>query len=116
MPFDKALKLESKYFAKLLCDPVSRNLIRTTFINKGEARKLTRRPKDVPASKVKKLGVLGAGMMGAGIAHVSAAAGIEVVLLDSTLEQAQKGKAVSGCSRPSFMKACACCRRGSLRH
>jgi len=50
MPFDKALKLESKYFAKLLCDPVSRNLIRTTFINKGEARKLTRRPKDVPAS------------------------------------------------------------------
>ena len=95
LPFDKALRLESKYFAKLLCDPVSRNIIRTTFINKGEAMKLTRRPKDVPASKVKKLGVLGAGMMGAGIAHVSAAAGIEVVLLDSTLAQAEKGKAVS---------------------
>jgi 3-hydroxyacyl-CoA dehydrogenase / enoyl-CoA hydratase / 3-hydroxybutyryl-CoA epimerase len=96
LPFDKALKLESKYFAKLLCDPVSRNLIRTTFINKGEAMKLARRPKDVPPSNVKKLGVLGAGMMGAGIAHVAAAAGIEVVLLDSTVEQAEKGKAVSG--------------------
>ena len=66
MPFDKALRLESKYFAKLLCDPVSRNLIRTTFINKGEAMKLARRPKDVPHSRVNKLGVLGAGMMGRG--------------------------------------------------
>ena len=95
MPFDKALNLESKYFAKLLCDPVSRNLIRTTFINKGEAMKLVRRPKDVPNSQVKKLGVLGAGMMGAGIAHVSAAAGIDVVLLDSSIELAEKGRAVS---------------------
>ena len=95
MPFDKALKLESKYFAKLLCDPVSRNLIRTTFISKGEAMKLARRPNNVPPSKVRKLGVLGAGMMGAGIAHVSAAAGLEVLLLDSTLAQAEKGKAVS---------------------
>jgi 3-hydroxyacyl-CoA dehydrogenase/enoyl-CoA hydratase/3-hydroxybutyryl-CoA epimerase len=95
MPFDKALRLESKYFAKLLCDPVSRNLIRTTFINKGEAMKLARRPKDVPNSRVSTLGVLGAGMMGAGIAHVAAAAGIDVVLLDSTAELAEKGKAVS---------------------
>jgi 3-hydroxyacyl-CoA dehydrogenase/enoyl-CoA hydratase/3-hydroxybutyryl-CoA epimerase len=92
MPFDKALNLESKYFAKLLCDPVSRNLIRTTFINKGEAMKLARRPKDVPNSKVKKLGVLGAGMMGSGIAQVSAAAGIDVVLLDSSIELAEKGR------------------------
>src|SRR5580658_10887683 len=95
MPFDKALRLESKYFAKLLCDPVARNLIRTTFINKGEATKLARRPKDVPNSKVSTLGVLGAGMMGAGIAHVAAAVGIDVVLLDSTAELAEKGKAVS---------------------
>jgi 3-hydroxyacyl-CoA dehydrogenase/enoyl-CoA hydratase/3-hydroxybutyryl-CoA epimerase len=94
MPFDKALNLESKYFAKLLCDPVSRNLIRTTFINKGEAMKLARRPKDVPNSKVKQLGVLGAGMMGSGIAQVSAAAGIDVVLLDSSVELAEKGRAV----------------------
>jgi 3-hydroxyacyl-CoA dehydrogenase / enoyl-CoA hydratase / 3-hydroxybutyryl-CoA epimerase len=95
MPFDKALRLESKYFAKLLCDPVSLNLIRTTFINKGEAMKLARRPKDVPTSKVTTLGVLGAGMMGAGIAHVAAVAGINVVLLDSTAELAEKGKALS---------------------
>jgi 3-hydroxyacyl-CoA dehydrogenase / enoyl-CoA hydratase / 3-hydroxybutyryl-CoA epimerase len=95
MPFDKALNLESKYFAKLLCGPVSRNLIRTTFINKGEAMKLARRPKDVPNSKVRKLGVLGAGMMGSGVAFVSAAAGIDVVLLDSSVELAEKGKAVS---------------------
>jgi 3-hydroxyacyl-CoA dehydrogenase / enoyl-CoA hydratase / 3-hydroxybutyryl-CoA epimerase len=95
MPFDKALRLESKYFAKLLCDPVSRNLIRTTFINKGEAMKLARRPKDVPHSRVSKLGILGAGMMGAGIAYVSAAAGIDVILLDSSAELAEKGKAVS---------------------
>jgi 3-hydroxyacyl-CoA dehydrogenase/enoyl-CoA hydratase/3-hydroxybutyryl-CoA epimerase len=95
MPFDKALRLESKYFAKLLCDPVSRNLIRTTFVNKGEAMKLARRPKDMPSSKVKKLGVLGAGMMGSGVAYVSAAAGIDVVLLDSSVELAQKGKSNS---------------------
>jgi len=95
LPFDKALRLESKYFAKLFCDPVSRNLIRTTFINKGEAMKLARRPKDVPSSKVRKLGVLGAGMMGAGIAHVAAAAGIDVALLDSTAELAERGKAAA---------------------
>jgi 3-hydroxyacyl-CoA dehydrogenase / enoyl-CoA hydratase / 3-hydroxybutyryl-CoA epimerase len=95
LPFDKALRLESKYFAKLLCDPVSRNLIRTTFINKGEAMKLARRPKHVPSSKVKKLAVLGAGMMGAGIAHVAAAAGIDVVLLDSTVDLAERGKLVA---------------------
>jgi 3-hydroxyacyl-CoA dehydrogenase / enoyl-CoA hydratase / 3-hydroxybutyryl-CoA epimerase len=92
LPFDKALRLESKYFAKLLCDYVSRNLIRTLFVNKGEAMKLARRPKEVPASSVKTLGVLGAGMMGAGVAHVAAAAGILVMLLDSTLELAEKGK------------------------
>jgi 3-hydroxyacyl-CoA dehydrogenase / enoyl-CoA hydratase / 3-hydroxybutyryl-CoA epimerase len=95
LPFDKALRLESKYFAKLLCGPVSRNLIRTTFINKGEAMKLARRPKDVPSSRVKKLGVLGAGMMGAGIAHVAAAAGIDVVVLDSTVDLAERGKAAA---------------------
>lgn len=92
LPFDKALQLESKHFARLLCDPVSRNLIRTSFVNKGEAGKLARRPRDVPKSRVTHLGVLGAGMMGSGIAYVSALAGIEVVLLDSNMELAGKGK------------------------
>ena len=95
LPIDTALKVESKYFGQLLSGPVARNLMRTMFINKNAADKLARRPDGVPSSKVKKLGILGAGMMGAGIAHVSAAAGIEVVLLDSTLEKAEKGKQLS---------------------
>ncbi|MBB3982738.1 3-hydroxyacyl-CoA dehydrogenase/enoyl-CoA hydratase/3-hydroxybutyryl-CoA epimerase [Sphingobium fontiphilum] len=93
LPFDKALAVESKYFAKLLTDPVARNIIRTTFISKLAAEKGARRPAGVPKSEVRKLGVLGAGMMGAGIAFVSATAGIEVVLLDRDVPTAEKGKA-----------------------
>ncbi|MDB5686808.1 MAG: 3-hydroxyacyl-CoA dehydrogenase, partial [Rhizorhabdus sp.] len=92
LPFDKALGVESKYFAKLLTSPVSRNIIRTTFISKLAAEKGARRPAGVPQSEVKKVGVLGAGMMGAGIAYVSANAGIEVVLLDREVAFAEKGK------------------------
>jgi 3-hydroxyacyl-CoA dehydrogenase/enoyl-CoA hydratase/3-hydroxybutyryl-CoA epimerase len=92
---DIGLRIESKYFGQLLADPVARNMMRTLFINKGAADKLARRPDGFPKSKVKKLGVLGAGMMGAGIAYVSAAVGIEVVLLDTSLEQAEKGKQYS---------------------
>ncbi|HSW13624.1 MAG TPA: 3-hydroxyacyl-CoA dehydrogenase NAD-binding domain-containing protein, partial [Solimonas sp.] len=93
VPIDLGLRIESKYFGKLLSGAVARNMIRTMFINKGAADKLVNRPKGVAKSKVTKLGVLGAGMMGAGVAHVSAKAGIEVVLLDNTAEQAAKGKA-----------------------
>ncbi len=95
VPIDLGLRIESKYFGKLLSSPVARNLIRTMFVNKGAADKLASRPKNVPRSKVQKLGVLGAGMMGAGIAHVSAKAGISVVLLDNTREMADKGKAAA---------------------
>ena len=95
LPMDKALQVESKYFGQLLAGPVARNMMRTLFLNKSAADKLARRPDGVPPSKVKTLGILGAGMMGAGIAHVSAAAGIDVVLLDSTLELAQKGRQYS---------------------
>jgi len=93
VPLNTALEIESKYFAQLVTGPVARNLIRTTFVNKGLADKLAARPAGVPKFQVKNLGVLGAGMMGAGIAYVSALAGIEVVLIDSTLELAEKGKA-----------------------
>ncbi len=92
LPMDAALAIESKYFGQLLAGPVARNLMRTMFINKGLADKLARRPAVPPKSQVRRLGILGAGMMGAGIAHVSALAGIDVVLLDSTLELAGKGK------------------------
>lgn len=95
LSFDKALTVEGKYFAKLLTSVEARNIIRTTFVNKGLAEKGARRPEGVAKKKVTKLGVLGAGMMGAGIAHVSAAAGIEVVLIDRDLPYAEKGKAYS---------------------
>jgi 3-hydroxyacyl-CoA dehydrogenase/enoyl-CoA hydratase/3-hydroxybutyryl-CoA epimerase len=95
LPLDKGLEVESKYFAQLVTGPVARNLIRTMFVNKGNADKLSVRPADVPKSKVTRLGVLGAGMMGAGVAYVSAMAGMEVVLIDSTQELADRGKAYS---------------------
>ncbi len=95
MPIDKALELESKYFGRLMSGPVARNLIRTTFVNKGKAAKLVQRPQQVAKLQVKTLGVLGAGMMGSGIAYVSAVAGIEVILLDSSTELAEKGRQYS---------------------
>jgi 3-hydroxyacyl-CoA dehydrogenase/enoyl-CoA hydratase/3-hydroxybutyryl-CoA epimerase len=92
LPMDRGIRVESKYFASLLLEPVAGNMIRSLFINKGAADKLVRRPKDVPPSEVKKLGILGAGLMGAGVAYVSAQAGIECVLLDRDLATAEKGK------------------------
>ena len=94
-PIDTGLRIESKYFAKLLTGPVARNLMRTLFVNKGAADKLSQRPANVPKSRVAKLGVLGAGMMGAGLAYSAAASGAEVVLLDTTQAHADKGKAYS---------------------
>jgi 3-hydroxyacyl-CoA dehydrogenase / enoyl-CoA hydratase / 3-hydroxybutyryl-CoA epimerase len=93
LPIDRGLAIELKYFAKLVTGPVARNLIRTMFVNKGLADKLARRPEGVAKTAVRKLGVLGAGMMGAGIAFVAAKAGVDCVLLDETLPQAEKGKA-----------------------
>jgi 3-hydroxyacyl-CoA dehydrogenase/enoyl-CoA hydratase/3-hydroxybutyryl-CoA epimerase len=92
LPMDKALDVESKYFTQLLMDPTSRNMTRTLFINKGAADKLARRPKEPEKRPVTKLGILGAGMMGAGVAYVSAYAGMHVVLLDTSQENAEKGK------------------------
>jgi 3-hydroxyacyl-CoA dehydrogenase/enoyl-CoA hydratase/3-hydroxybutyryl-CoA epimerase len=95
VPIDKGLLVESRYFAKLVTDPVSRNIISTTFVQKGLADKGARRPQGVPKFRVTKLGVLGAGMMGAGIAYVAAKSGIDVVLIDTSLDAAQKGLAYS---------------------
>ncbi len=95
LPMDKALEVESKYFTKLFLGPVARNMIRSLFINKGKADKLSRRPEGVPKATFRKIGMLGAGMMGGGIAHVAALAGIEVVLVDRTLEAAERGKGYS---------------------
>ena len=92
LPMDKALDVESKYFTQLLMDPISRNMTRTLFLNKGAADKLVRRPEGPEKRPVTKLGILGAGMMGAGVAYVSAYAGMQVVLLDMSKDDAEKGK------------------------
>ncbi len=91
--FDKAIDIESKYFAKLILGPTAQNMVRTLFVNKLAADKGVARPKDVPKTDLKKIGMLGAGLMGAGIAYESARAGLDVVLVDVTQEAADKGKA-----------------------
>jgi 3-hydroxyacyl-CoA dehydrogenase / enoyl-CoA hydratase / 3-hydroxybutyryl-CoA epimerase len=93
--FDAGLSLESRHFAALASDNVAHNMVRTLFFSMGDANKLKSRPKDVEKSSFTKIGILGAGMMGAGIAFVTASAGLEVVLLDSSQEAADKGKSYS---------------------
>jgi len=94
-PIDTGLDIESQYFGQLVSGVTARNMIRSLFVNKGAADKLARRPKGIEKSRVTKLGILGAGMMGAGIAYVSARAGMQVVLLDTEIEGAERGKAYS---------------------
>ncbi|MCW1918472.1 3-hydroxyacyl-CoA dehydrogenase NAD-binding domain-containing protein [Rhodobacter sp. KR11] len=92
VPFDTALRVEARAFTGVLMDPTSSAMIRSLFINKEALEKGARRP-DLPDESVKVLGVIGAGMMGAGIAYVAANAGISVVLIDATQEAAEKGRA-----------------------
>src|SRR6185312_487435 len=95
LPMDRALTVESRYFAQILRSPEARAMIRTLFLSMQELNKGARRPKEIPANKIKKVAVLGAGFMGASIAYVSAQAGIEVVLLDRDMPSAEKGKQLS---------------------
>jgi 3-hydroxyacyl-CoA dehydrogenase/enoyl-CoA hydratase/3-hydroxybutyryl-CoA epimerase len=95
LPMDQALRVESRYFAKILRSPEAAAMIRSLFVSMQELNKGARRPSEVPARPIKKIGVLGAGFMGAGIAYVSAQAGIDVVLIDRDQETADKGKAHS---------------------
>ncbi len=92
---DTALRIESRYFIACARSDAARNMIRSLFISVGEANKLANRPKGVPTQSYSKIGILGAGMMGAGIAFAASAAGLQVVLLDSSQEAAEKGKAYS---------------------
>jgi 3-hydroxyacyl-CoA dehydrogenase / enoyl-CoA hydratase / 3-hydroxybutyryl-CoA epimerase len=89
--FDTALRIESRYVAKLAVGQVAKNLI-SLFFNRSAIRSGASRPKDVPKWKATKVGILGAGMMGGGIAWANASRGVPCILKDVTLEQAQKGK------------------------
>jgi 3-hydroxyacyl-CoA dehydrogenase/enoyl-CoA hydratase/3-hydroxybutyryl-CoA epimerase len=93
LPFDRALTVESRYFGKILRSPEAAAMIRSLFVSMQDLNKGARRPANVPAAQLKKVGILGAGFMGAGIASVSAQAGIDVVLIDRDQESADKGKA-----------------------
>ncbi|QFU77138.1 3-hydroxyacyl-CoA dehydrogenase [Halioglobus maricola] len=91
--YDTAQKIESRYFQRLLLDQVSRNMMTTFFVQMNALDAGASRPKGVEKTEVKKLGILGAGVMGAGIAFNAAKVGIDVVLKDLTQENADKGKA-----------------------
>lgn len=94
VPFDTAIKIEARHFVSILMNPSSSAMIRSLFLNKEALEKGANRP-SVDDQKVQKVGVLGAGMMGAGIAYVSANAGIDVVLIDAEQASADRGKAYS---------------------
>ncbi|TPI42808.1 3-hydroxyacyl-CoA dehydrogenase [Mesorhizobium sp. B3-1-9] len=95
VPFDTALRIEQRYFTEIMQSKEAAAMIRSLFLSLQELNKGARRPADVPETKFKKIGILGAGFMGAGIAYVTARAGIPVVLLDRDLPSAEKGKAHS---------------------
>ena len=93
LPMDVALRVESRWFAKIVRSPEAAAMIRTLFVSMQDLNKGARRPANEPPVGLKKIGVVGAGFMGAGIAQVSAAAGLQVVLIDRDQETADKGKA-----------------------
>ncbi|MDG4905827.1 3-hydroxyacyl-CoA dehydrogenase NAD-binding domain-containing protein [Mesorhizobium sp. WSM4898] len=95
VPFDTGLRIEQRYFTEIMQTKEAAAMIRSLFVSLQELNKGARRPTGVPDSKFKKIGILGAGFMGAGIAYVTARAGIPVVLLDRDMESAEKGKAHS---------------------
>ena len=95
LPMDQALRVESRWFAKILRSPEAAAMIRTLFISMQELNKGARRPAKIPVKELHKIGVIGAGFMGGAIAYVSALAGLDVVLIDRDPETAEKGKAHS---------------------
>ena len=90
VPFDTAIRIESKYFTKLLMDPTAKNMIRSLFVNKQALEKGSARPEGIAKTELNTVGVLGAGLMGAGITHVTAKGGMNVIVLDRDDESAQK--------------------------
>jgi 3-hydroxyacyl-CoA dehydrogenase/enoyl-CoA hydratase/3-hydroxybutyryl-CoA epimerase len=95
LPMDLGLRVESRYFAKILRSREAAMMIRSLFVSMQDLNKGARRPANAPKTAIKTVGVIGAGFMGAGIAYVSASAGLNVILLDRDMEAAEKGKAYS---------------------
>jgi 3-hydroxyacyl-CoA dehydrogenase/enoyl-CoA hydratase/3-hydroxybutyryl-CoA epimerase len=93
LPMDTALRVESRWFAKIVRSKEAAAMIRSLFVSMQELNKGARRPPNEPPTTLKKIGIVGAGFMGAGIAQVTAAAGLDVVLVDRDQETADKGKA-----------------------
>ncbi|MEO5321714.1 3-hydroxyacyl-CoA dehydrogenase NAD-binding domain-containing protein [Mesorhizobium sp. CC13] len=95
VPFDTGLRIEQRYFTEIMQSKEAAAMIRSLFVSLQELNKGARRPEGIADTKFKKIGIIGAGFMGAGIAYVTAKAGIPVVLIDRDQESAEKGKAHS---------------------
>jgi 3-hydroxyacyl-CoA dehydrogenase/enoyl-CoA hydratase/3-hydroxybutyryl-CoA epimerase len=95
VPIDAALRIETRYFVKNMANPSAKNMVRSLFLSTQALSKGANRPAGFPKFEIKKVSVLGAGMMGAGVAYVQAVAGIETILIDQSQEAAEKGKAYS---------------------
>ena len=95
VPFDAAQRIEARYFVKTMRSPQAKAMLRSLFVSPKAIKAGANRPAGIAQRRFNKAGVLGAGLMGAGVAYVQAAAGIETVLIDRTQEAADKGKAYS---------------------
>jgi 3-hydroxyacyl-CoA dehydrogenase/enoyl-CoA hydratase/3-hydroxybutyryl-CoA epimerase len=93
--FDTAMRIESRYLAGLMTSGIARNMINTVFFNMNSIKSGHSRPSGVSRYRPQKVGILGAGLMGSGIAYSQASRGVTSVLKDVTLEKAEKGKSYS---------------------